>query len=89
MIQNEQKYLAWIMRNGVGKNDLIASSPKSYISYLNTVSKLIKEDISERNLYDENCVIEIAKKLKGQRSDKSISNYKSALRQYVKMVQFE
>ncbi|MFH1121892.1 MAG: hypothetical protein V1775_18890 [Bacteroidota bacterium] len=89
MIQNEQNYLEWIKSNGVGENDLVASSPKSYISYLNIVSKLLKEDISEKILYDENCVIEIAKKLKGQRSDKSISNYKSALRQYVKMVQFK
>lgn len=86
MIKNEQKYLDWIERNGVGKNDSIASSTKSYISYLNTVSKLISEDISEINLYNENCVIEIAKKIKGLRSEKSISNYKSALRQYAEMV---
>ena len=87
MIKNEQKYLEWIKRNGVGKNDYVASSTKSYISYLNTVSKLIGEDISEKNLYDENCVNEISNKLNGLRSQKSISNYKSALRQYVEMVQ--
>jgi len=86
MIKNEQKYLDWIERNGVGKNDSVASSTKSYISYLNTVSKLISEDISEINLYNENCVIEIAKRIKGLRSEKSISNYKSALRQYAEMV---
>ncbi len=87
MIKNEPKYLEWIERNGVGKNDLVASSTKSYISYLNTVSKLIGEDISEKNLYHETCVIEIANKLKGMKSQKSISNYKSALRQYAEMVQ--
>lgn len=86
MIINERKYLEFIERNGIGKNDLVASSTKSYISYLNTVSKLIGEDLSEKNLYDENCVNEIANRLKGLRSDKSISNYKSALRQYVEMI---
>ncbi|HBY66618.1 MAG: hypothetical protein CMC07_12625 [Flavobacteriaceae bacterium] len=87
MIKNEQKYLEWIEKNGVGKNDNVASSTKSYISYLNTVSKLIHEDISEKNLYDESCIAEISQKLKGLRSEKSISNYKSALRQYANMVQ--
>lgn len=87
MIKNERKYLEFIERNGVGKNDSVASSTKSYISYLNTVSKLIGEDLSEKNLYNENCIDEIANKLKGLRSDKSISNYKSALRQYVAMIQ--
>lgn len=87
MIKNEPKYLKWIENNGVGKNDYVASSTKSYISYLNTVSKLIGEDISEKNLFDESSVIEIVKKLNGLRSPKSISNYKSALRQYAKMVQ--
>jgi hypothetical protein len=87
MIKNERKYLDWIEKNGVGKNDYVASSTKSYISYLNTVSKLISEDISEKNLYNENCISDIARKLNGLRSEKSISNYKSALRQYVAMVQ--
>ena len=87
MIKNEQKYLEWIKQNGVGKNDHVASSTKSYISYLNTVSKLIGEDISEKNLYNEYCVNEMAKKLEGLRNPKSISNYKSALRQYAEMVQ--
>ena len=89
MIKNERKFLEWIEKRGVGKNDFVASSTKSYISYLNTVSKLIGEDISEKNLYDENCVIEIAEKMRGMRSEKSISNYKSALRQYSNMVKKE
>lgn len=87
MIKNERKYLEWIEKDGVGSNDRIASSTKSYISYLNTVSKLIGEDISEKNLFNENCVEIIAERLKGLRSEKSISNYKSALRQYVRMVE--
>ena len=87
MIKNERKYLEWIEKNGVGSNDRIASSTKSYISYLNTVSTLIGEDISEKNLFNENCVEIITERLKGLRSEKSISNYKSAIRQYVRMVE--
>lgn len=87
MIKNERKYLAWIEKNGVGSNDRIASSTKSYISYLNTVSQLIGEDISEKNLYNENCIDVISRKISGLRSEKSISNYKSALRQYLRMVE--
>ena len=87
MIKNEQKYLKWIENNGVGSNDQVASSTKSYISYLNSVSKLICEDISEKNLYNENCIDIISTKISGLKSDKTISNYKSALRQYLRMVQ--
>ena len=87
MIVNEQKYLEWIEKNGVGENDIVASSPKSYISYLNTVSELIGQDISKANLFNKNCIVNISNQLDGKRSEKSISNYKSAMRQYVNMVQ--
>lgn len=88
MVKKEQEFIKWIKKNGVGKNDSVGSSVKSYISYLNTVSRLLNEDISKDNLYNENCVEKMASKLKGLRSQKSISNYKSALRQYVKMVNY-
>lgn len=87
MIKNEQKYLDWIIRNGVGKKDIVASSPKSYISYLKSVSKLLGETISEKNLYSEECIIIIANKLQEKRSPKTISNYKAAMGHYVRMVQ--
>lgn len=86
MIKNETKYLQWLEENGVGENDRIASSLNSYISYLNTVSKIIGEDISERNLFDETCIFDMEKKMIGKRSQKSISNYKSAMKQYMRMV---
>lgn len=86
MIVKEEKYLEWIQINDVGDNDKIASSTKSYISYLNTVSKLLGEDISPDNLYNEECVEYISNRIKGRKSVKSIANYKSALRQYAKMI---
>jgi len=87
MIKNEKEYLEWIQRNGVGKKDKVASSPKSYISYLKSVSRLIGKDIFAEILFDENCVLVIENKLKDSQNKKSISKYKSALRQYVRMAQ--
>ena len=39
MIVNESQYRQWIIERGVGQNDRVASSPDSYISYLESVSK--------------------------------------------------
>ena len=83
MIKNEQKFTEWFEKNEIHSNDQISSS----IKYLNVISILIGEDLSENNLFDENCVEIISKKLKGLRSEKSISNYKLALRQYVRMIE--
>ena len=46
MIQYEPKYRKWLKAQDVGLNDLIASSPDSYVSYLNSVSNLLGTDIS-------------------------------------------
>jgi hypothetical protein len=87
MIIEEKEYLEWIINNGVGKKDKIASSTKSYISYLNSVSKLIKEDISKKNLYDEQSLEKIVNRiLRNGKNIASVSKYKTAMRQYVGMV---
>ncbi|WP_206420437.1 HNH endonuclease [Lacinutrix jangbogonensis] len=87
MIIEEGKYLKWIINNGVGKKDKIADSTKSYISYLNSVSKLINEDISRKNLYDEQSLEKIVNRiLENGKNIASISKYKTAMRQYVRMV---
>src|SRR5687768_18022740 len=46
MIRYQSQYYAWIIARGVGSNDVVASSPDSYVSYLNTVSDLIGKDIA-------------------------------------------
>ena len=86
MIENEEKYKEWIRADGVGKKDKVASSPASYISYLNSVSKVIGQNISKSNLYDEECINSISRKLIGMRSDQTIKKYKSAMNHYVRMV---
>lgn len=87
MIENEEKYKEWIIAAGVGENDKVASSVASYISYLNSVSKEIGQTISKRNLYNEECINKISTKLNGKKSDRTINNYRSAMKHYVRMVQ--
>jgi hypothetical protein len=86
MIVNEAKYIDWITKNGVGQNDVVSSSILSYVSYLNSVSTIINQDISEFTLNSESSIDTIVNKIQGKRSERTINNYKSAMRQYVKMV---
>lgn len=86
MIQHESSYRGWLEKQGVGARDNVASSPRSYVSYLNSTSKLIDEPISSANLSSEADVERIAKRIVGMRAPKSLRNYKSAMRQYAAMV---
>jgi hypothetical protein len=86
LIVHEPRYFAYIQENGVGDNDQIASSPKSYVSYLHSVAKLLGVPISPELLHCEENVDEIASRLQGNRAKNTINNYKSAMRQYVAMV---
>ena len=87
MIVHKETYYRWIEQRGVGSRDVVASSPDSYISYLNSVSDLIGKDISPSILASGRDIESIADEISGQRSQKTINNYKSAMRQYVAMVQ--
>lgn len=89
MIVHEDRYLDFIASQGVGDNDVVASSQASYVSYLKSVSELLGVDISPSLLSSEADVVDVAERLKGARADKTIGNYCSAMRQYVAMVQAE
>jgi hypothetical protein len=86
MIQHEPRYLEYIIRQGVGAKDQVASSPASYVSYLNSVSQLLAVDISPELLHSETDVERIIGQLQGERAPATIRNYASAMRQYVAMV---
>jgi hypothetical protein len=86
MIIKEYQYRQWIVDRGVGQNDRVASSPDSYISYLNSVSESIGEDISPSLLSSEADVDKIANRIT-DRASNTIQNYKTAMRRYVEMVQ--
>ena len=86
MIRHSEKYESFIKQMGVGANDKVADSVKSYISYLNSVSKYLDITIGPETLCSDEDVQHLSKLLKGKVSDKTIKNYGSAMKQYVKMV---
>lgn len=87
MIVHEDLYLDFIEERGVGANDVVASSPKSYLSYLNSVSRLIDAEISPRTLRSEADILDILSSIDGKRRPSTIRNYRSAMKHYVAMVQ--
>ena len=87
MIEHETLFLDFISHRGVGSKDVVASSPASYISYLNSVSKLIGSDIKPAILRTESDVRNIARNINGKKAENTIRNYCSAMRQYVAMVE--
>ena len=87
MIEHQIEYQSYIKSKGVGSNDKVADSIKSYISYLNSVSKYLNITITPKTLRTETDIEEISKKLKGKVSEKTIKNYGSAMKQYISMVQ--
>lgn len=88
MIRHEKHYLEFIQQEGVGEHDVVADSRKSYVSYLNSVSDKLEIEIGPLTAGTpadvENLVTNL--EVRGV-AKKTISNYKSALRQYVKMVE--
>lgn len=88
MIQHLSKYKEYIKKCGVGDNDVVADSRKSYISYLNGVSKHLNITISPSILSNENDVFELSNRLAEakQVSPKTIINYGAAMKMYVNMV---
>ncbi len=87
MILHQEQYLEFIQARGVGKNDRVASSPESYLSYLRSVARLLGGDITPDLLRSDSDVERAVRALEGQRQPRTINNYKSAMRQYVAMVQ--
>lgn len=86
-IKFQQEYSRFIVDRGVGANDLVASSPDSYLSYLRSVSTHLSIDIDETTLCSEQDVQRLAAAIKGARAQSTILKYISAMRQYVAMIQ--
>jgi hypothetical protein len=86
-IQHEPRYREFIQFRGVGSNDVVAASVESYVSYLESVSRILGIPISPELLRGEDDVERIAERLRGLRAEKTINNYKSAMRQYFAMVE--
>lgn len=87
MILHQDRYLEFIQGKGVGKNDHVASSPDSYVSYLRSVARLLGGDITPELLRFDSDVERVVRSLDGQRKPTTIDKYKVAMRHYVAMVQ--
>ncbi|HAF15762.1 MAG TPA: hypothetical protein DHU55_01020 [Blastocatellia bacterium] len=88
MIRHQKHYLEFIRQEGVGEHDVVADSRKSYVSYLNSVSEKLEIEIGPRTAGTYADVEHLVKTLEDRGvAKKTIGNYKSALRQYVKMVE--
>lgn len=88
MFEHQEKYEAFIREQGVGQNDKVVDSCKSYVTYLNGVEKHANIRINSKTLACESDISDIVSKLHDSHeiSDKTIGNYVSAMRQYVNMV---
>lgn len=86
MIYFKKEYYNYIISKGVGNNDKVASSPDSYMSYLESVSELTANAISPNILNSYSDVDNIAASLYGKRAKATIDNYKTAMRHYVDMI---
>lgn len=87
-IQLIDEYKKYIERNGVGSNDLVADSVKSYCNYLQSISEHLSLEISPKTISDEDDILSVKDRLQAETSlsTKTITNYLSALRQYVRMI---
>jgi len=87
-IERLKDFESYIINNGIGLNDKVADSVKSYISYLRSVSKHLGININPTTLSTEHDVMTLADRLSemGKVSEKTINNYKSAMKQYVQML---
>jgi len=64
-VKFQQEYVNFIVERGVGANDVIASSPDSYLSHPRSVSTHISIDIDETTLCSEYDVQRLAAAIKG------------------------
>ena len=88
MIQHQSKYEVYIKECGVGENDVVADSCKSYVSYLNSVAKHLNIVVSPETLSQDKDVSILTDNLtkSGKVFPKTIKNYGAAMRPYVNMV---
>lgn len=86
MILHQEKFEEYIRAEGVGQNDKVADSVRSYVSYLNGVSRHLGIEVSPSSLRSPDNIQNICMKLAGKVSEKTINNYRSAMKQYIAMV---
>lgn len=86
MIEYREGYQAYITEKKVGSNDKVADSVKSYISYLDGVTKHTGIDITRKTLSTEKQLDTLSGQCEGKVEKRTISNYRTAMRHYVNFV---
>lgn len=89
MIKFLKEYEQYIKEQGVGSKDVVADSRKSYVSSLRHVSKHLEGiEISPETLSSEDDINDLSERLSKTKkvSEKTIKNYCSAMKQYVRMI---
>jgi hypothetical protein len=87
-VKRLEDYKRFIKQHGVGDNDKISDSVRSYVIYLKRSSKHSSLDINPESLNHQEDIDKFVDKIKlsGVVSTKTINNYKSAMKLYVAMV---
>ncbi|ATX79324.1 hypothetical protein Ga0123461_0904 [Mariprofundus aestuarium] len=88
MIKYQAEFEGYIRDIGVGPADKVAASVKSSVASLNSVSKHLGINIDTKTLGSNSDIDELAERLSkmGRISTKNIKHYRSAMLQYVNMV---
>ncbi len=86
MIKYQEEFETYIKANCSG--DKAAATVKSHLSSLNNVSKYLAISINAKILSTQRDIDELADRLSntGKLSPKNINHYRSAMQQYVNMV---
>lgn len=88
LVKNINKFKTFITENGVGSNDVVSDSVRSYLTYIKQTAKHTQLEINSDSLNSESDIDDFVRELRlsGKVSKKTISNYTSAMKQYVDMV---
>jgi len=88
VVKNINKFKSFITKNGVGSNDVVSDSVRSYLTYIKQTAKHTQIEINSDSLNSSSDIDDFVQELKlsGKVSKKTITNYTSAMKQYVKMV---
>jgi len=89
VIEYKELYFDYVKRQGVGAHDMVSSSPRSYVSYLNSVARLTGFDITPDLLRSDDDINKVLAGLEGRRAASTLLKYRSAMRQYTAMVRDE
>jgi len=87
LLVHRKKFEQYISERGVGSKDKVADSVKSYVSYLNGVSKHLNIEINPDTLSTQSDIEELSSRLHGKVSPRTLHNYRTAMKRYIEMLQ--